>query len=183
MSESQGRNSQEVKCEESKTTDRCEILRKLDGLSELSGMRKNIWRIAVALEKLASMEGKDSDKEWILWPKSKRELTKVQGSKEKRKQKEVVTFLWSHTLSELRSCNLFLFDKHCFSCGRKWMWVMINNEARIQVIDDHKGNCRKIQVPKFYNRDCFWIQVLDCNGNYFWIQVSDCNGNCRVEYK
>ena len=63
MSESQGRNSQEVKYEESKTTDRYEILRKLNGLSELSGMRKNIWRIAVALEKLASMEGKDSDKE------------------------------------------------------------------------------------------------------------------------
>jgi len=63
MSESQGRNSQEVKCEESKTTDRYEILRKLNGLSELSGMRKNIWRIAVALEKLASIEGKDSDKE------------------------------------------------------------------------------------------------------------------------
>ena len=63
MSESQGRNSQEVKYEESKTTDRYEILRKLNGLSELSGMRKNIWRIAVALEKLASIEGKDSDKE------------------------------------------------------------------------------------------------------------------------
>ena len=63
MSESQGRNSQEVKYEESKTTDRYEILRKLNGLSELSGMRKNIWRIVVALEKLASMEGKDSDKE------------------------------------------------------------------------------------------------------------------------
>jgi len=29
----------------------------------LSGLRKDIWRIAVALEKLAGMEGEDSDKE------------------------------------------------------------------------------------------------------------------------
>ena len=51
------------------------------------------------------------------------------------------------------------------------MWVMIIDEARIQVINDHKENCREIQVPKFCNRDCFWIQV------------SDCNGNCGAEYK
>jgi len=63
-------------------------LRKLDGLSELSGIRKDIWRIVVALEKLAGMEGKDSDKERISWPESKGELTEVQGSKEKGKQKE-----------------------------------------------------------------------------------------------
>jgi len=65
-----------------------EILRKLDGLSELSGLRKDIRRIAVALEKLAGMEGKDSDKEQISWPESKGELTEVQGSGEKGKQKE-----------------------------------------------------------------------------------------------
>jgi len=45
---------------------KAEILRKLDGLSELSGLRKDIQRIAVVLEKLASMEGKDSDEERIL---------------------------------------------------------------------------------------------------------------------
>jgi len=42
---------------------KAEILRKLDGLSELSSLRKDIWRIAVALEKLAGMEGEDSNKE------------------------------------------------------------------------------------------------------------------------
>ena len=63
-------------------------MRKLDGLSELSGMRKDIQRIAVALEKLAGMEGKDSDKERILWPESEGELTEVQRSREKGKQKE-----------------------------------------------------------------------------------------------
>jgi len=42
-----------------------EISRKLDGLSELSGLQKDIRRIAVTLEKLAGMEGKDSDKERI----------------------------------------------------------------------------------------------------------------------
>ena len=61
---------------------------KLDGLSELSGMRKDIQRIAVALEKLAGMEGEDSDKEQISWPESEGELTEVQESKEKGKQKE-----------------------------------------------------------------------------------------------
>ena len=67
---------------------KAEILRKLNGLSELSGMRKDIQRIAVALEKLAGIEGEDSNKEWISWPESKRESTQVQGSKEKEKQKE-----------------------------------------------------------------------------------------------
>jgi len=42
-----------------------EILRKLDSLSELSSMRKDIQRIAVALEKLASMEGEDSNEKQI----------------------------------------------------------------------------------------------------------------------
>ena len=67
---------------------KAEILRKLDGLSKLSGMRKNIWRIAVALEKLTGMEGEDSDEERILWLESKGELTEVQGSREKGNQKE-----------------------------------------------------------------------------------------------
>ena len=63
-------------------------MRKLDGLSEMSGMRKDIQRIGVALEKLAGMEGEDSDEEQISWPKSKGELTEVQRSREKEKQKE-----------------------------------------------------------------------------------------------
>ena len=57
--------------------EKAEILRKLDGLSKLSGIRKDIWRIAVALEKLAGIEGKNSDKERISWPESKRELMEV----------------------------------------------------------------------------------------------------------
>jgi len=40
-----------------------EISSKLDGPSELSGIRKDIQRIAVALVKLAGMEGKDSNEE------------------------------------------------------------------------------------------------------------------------
>jgi len=65
-----------------------EILRKLDSLSELSSMRKEIQRIVVALEKLAGMEGKDSDEEQISWSESEGELMEVQGSREKGKQKE-----------------------------------------------------------------------------------------------
>jgi len=54
----------------------------------LSGLRKDIRRIAVALEKLAGMEGEDSDEERISWPESEGELTEVQGSREKGKQKK-----------------------------------------------------------------------------------------------
>jgi len=36
---------------------KAEVLRKLDGLGELRGLRKDVWRIAVALEKLAGIEG------------------------------------------------------------------------------------------------------------------------------
>jgi len=61
---------------------KAEILRKLDGL------RKDVRRIAVALEKLAGMEEEDSDEERISWPESEGELTEVQGSGEKGKQKE-----------------------------------------------------------------------------------------------
>ena len=42
----------------------------------------------MALEKLAGIEGEDSDEEQILWPESEGELTEVQGSKDKGKQKE-----------------------------------------------------------------------------------------------
>jgi len=51
-------------------------------------MRKDIQRIAVALEKLAGIEGEDSDEERISWPESEGELTEVQGSRGKGKQKK-----------------------------------------------------------------------------------------------
>ena len=60
-------------------------MRKLEDLSELQGLRKEIQRIAVVLEKLASIEGQDSKKEQFSWLESEREETEVQGSKEKRK--------------------------------------------------------------------------------------------------
>ena len=65
---------------------KAEILRKLDCLSELSGIRKDIQRIAVALEKLAGIESEDFDKERISWLKSERESTQVQGSKNRRRR-------------------------------------------------------------------------------------------------
>jgi len=65
-----------------------EVLRKLEGLGELWGLRKDVQRIAVALEKLASIKGQDSDEELLSWPESEGEKTEVQGGKEKRKQRE-----------------------------------------------------------------------------------------------
>jgi len=67
---------------------KAEVSRKLEGLDELSGLRKDMRRIAVALEKLAGIEGQDSNEELLSWPESKGELTEVQGGKEKRKQRE-----------------------------------------------------------------------------------------------
>jgi len=65
-----------------------EVLRKLDGLGELQGLRKDVRRIAVALERLAGIESPDSDEELLSWPESKGEITEVQGIKEKGKQRE-----------------------------------------------------------------------------------------------
>jgi len=60
----------------------------LEDLSELRGLRKDIWRIVVALEKLAGIEGQDSDEELLLWLKSEKKNMEVQGSKEKGKQRQ-----------------------------------------------------------------------------------------------
>jgi len=67
---------------------KAEVLRKLDGLGELQGLRKDVQRIAVALEKLAGIEVQDSDEELLSWPESEGEVTEVQGGKEKGKQRE-----------------------------------------------------------------------------------------------
>jgi len=64
------------------------VSRKLDGLGELQGLRKDVRRIAVALEKLAGIEVQDSDEELLSWPESEGEVTEVQGDKEKGKQRE-----------------------------------------------------------------------------------------------
>jgi len=67
---------------------KAEISRKLEDLSKLSGLRKDVWRIAVALEKLAGIEGQDSDEKLLSWLEFKGEEMEVQGSKEKGKQKK-----------------------------------------------------------------------------------------------
>ena len=54
----------------------------------MQGLRKNIQRIIVALKKLAGIEDQDSDEEQFSWPESKGKEMEVQGSKEKRKQRE-----------------------------------------------------------------------------------------------
>jgi len=67
---------------------KAKVLRKLDGLGELQGLREDVRRIAVALERLAGIEGQDSDKELLSRLESKGEITEVQGDKEKGKQRE-----------------------------------------------------------------------------------------------
>ena len=63
-------------------------MRKLDSLGELQGLRKDVRRIAVALEKLAGIDGQDSNEELLSRPESEGEITEIQGDKEKRKQRE-----------------------------------------------------------------------------------------------
>jgi len=46
-------------------------------LGELQDLRKDMQRIAVALEKLAGIEGQDSDKELLSWPESTGEMTEI----------------------------------------------------------------------------------------------------------
>jgi len=67
---------------------KAEVSRKLEELSELRGLRKDVWRIAVALERLAGIESQDSDEELLSWPESEGEITEVPGVKEKEKQRE-----------------------------------------------------------------------------------------------
>ena len=47
-----------------------------------------MWRITVALEALASIEGQDSNEELISWPESEGEETEVQENREKGKWRE-----------------------------------------------------------------------------------------------
>jgi len=65
-----------------------EVLRKLDSLGELQGLRKDVRRIAVALERLTGIESPDSDEELLSWLESEGEITEVQGVKEKGKQRK-----------------------------------------------------------------------------------------------
>ena len=58
---------------------KAEVLRKLNGLGELRDLRKDMQRIAVALEKLAGIEVQDSDEELLSWLESEGEVTEVQG--------------------------------------------------------------------------------------------------------
>jgi len=62
-----------------------EVSRKL---SELRGLRKDVQRIAEALEKLAGIKSQDSDEGQISWPESEGEKTEVQENTEKGKQRE-----------------------------------------------------------------------------------------------
>jgi len=67
---------------------KAEVLRKLDSLDELHGLRKDVRRVAVALEKLASIKSQDSDEELLSWLESEGEVTEIQGVEEKGKQRE-----------------------------------------------------------------------------------------------
>jgi len=67
---------------------KAEVSQKLEDLDELQRLRKDIWKIMVALEWLAGIECQGSNKELLSWPESEGEETEIQGSKEKGKQKE-----------------------------------------------------------------------------------------------
>ena len=57
-------------------------------MNKLWGLRKDVWKIVVAIEKLAGIESQNSKKGQFLWPVSEEEETEVQKSSEKGKQRE-----------------------------------------------------------------------------------------------
>jgi len=65
-----------------------EVSRKLADLGELRELSKNVRRIVAALEKLAGIDGDNSDEEHISWPESEGELMEVTRNKGKGKQRE-----------------------------------------------------------------------------------------------
>ena len=67
---------------------RTEISRKLEDLSKLSELRKDMQRITVVLEKLAGIESQDSEEEQFSWLESERKEREMQEKKEKGKQRE-----------------------------------------------------------------------------------------------
>ena len=67
---------------------KAKVSRKLEDLSKLRGLRKDVQRIAVALEKLARIESQDSEEEQFSWLESKGKKMEMQGNKEKGKQKK-----------------------------------------------------------------------------------------------
>jgi len=67
---------------------KAKVSRKLEDLSKLRGLRKDVQRIAVALEKLAGIESQDSEEEQFSWLESKGKKMEMQGNKEKGKQKK-----------------------------------------------------------------------------------------------
>jgi len=64
---------------------KAEVLRKLKDLSELQGLRKDVWRIVMALKKLAGIEGQNSDNKQYSWPESEGKEIEVQESTQKGK--------------------------------------------------------------------------------------------------
>ena len=60
---------------------KAEASKKLEDLSELWGLRKDVQRIAVALEKLAGIEDQNSEEEQFLWLESEREDKRSGGER------------------------------------------------------------------------------------------------------
>jgi len=67
---------------------KAKISRKLEGLSELQGLRKDIWRIADALERIAEIRSKTLEDDIISWLESGGEKTKTVERIDQGKQKE-----------------------------------------------------------------------------------------------
>ena len=84
------------------------------------------------------MEGRKRKMEWRVW------------------KREAIISLWLHILLVPELFDVFFFEYYFFFD----LWVEVdvsddNDGTRIQVLDDHNGNCRRIQVCKFCNGNCF----------------------------
>jgi len=69
---------------------KAEVSRKLEGLSELQGLGKDVWRIADALERIAGMRSTTPEDDIISWPESRGEETETVERVDKGKGREVM---------------------------------------------------------------------------------------------
>ena len=69
---------------------KAEVSRKLEGLSELQGLRKDVRRIADTLERIAGMRSMTPENDIISWPESGGEETETLERIDKGKGREIV---------------------------------------------------------------------------------------------
>ena len=98
-----------------------------------------VKRVTDALERIAGIRSKTPEDDLISWLASRGKEIETVERIDKKKEKVFYgcIFCWYWSFVILFFLNIIFF---CFlSMGKKWMWVITIEEARIQVFDYRKG--------------------------------------------